>query len=142
MFGHDAQCPVQAADRDSIEGSFGWLSAQFGTSLLASPVLLPTSDYFPGPFSGELAEMRALVAGIAEAMEMDISRLAFVRFPGERAAPTSNNHTGFGFASGDGLNSCPGYQGGVFGGGGDQSRIALGKTLAKPDGTNIIIAVI
>lgn len=112
MFGRVVQAPIQAVDREWVEESFAWFADQFGVSLLASPVLLPTSEYFPGPFTGEPAQMRALVTGVAAAMGVESSRLTVAPFPRDGGAVAEH-----------GLKGCIGYPGGSFRGGEERSLI-------------------
>jgi hypothetical protein len=38
-----------------------WLRGEFGVAPLNVPVILPTSEYFPPPFSGSDGDVRAVV---------------------------------------------------------------------------------
>ena len=76
MFARRIECPVEAADREWVEDAFAWLAGRAGVPPLAGTVFLPTSAYFPGPFSGEPEQVQALVVtiatrmGLAEASEL------------------------------------------------------------------------
>jgi hypothetical protein len=59
------KCPVIDRERTWIEDSLDWLRSQFGAGPLAAQVVLPTSKYFPPPFSGSDDEVRVLVAKVA-----------------------------------------------------------------------------
>jgi hypothetical protein len=45
-----------------------WLRGEFGVAPLNVPVILPTSEYFPPPFSGSDGEVRAVVRSVARYM--------------------------------------------------------------------------
>jgi hypothetical protein len=62
------RCPVKERERTWIEESIGWLRSEFGVAPLNVPVILPTSEYFPGPFSGSDADVRAVVRSVARYM--------------------------------------------------------------------------
>ena len=58
-------CPVDERERTWIQDNMAWLRAQFGDGPLAAPVILPTSEWFPPPFSGSEADVRAVVTRVA-----------------------------------------------------------------------------
>jgi hypothetical protein len=58
-------CPVDERERTWIHDSMAWLRAQFGDAPLTAPVILPTSDWFPPPYSGSEADVRAVVSRVA-----------------------------------------------------------------------------
>lgn len=122
MFGRDTRSPVAAADREWIEGSFAWLADRFGASLLASRVLLPTAEDFPGPFSGEVEQAQALVVGIASAMGLDLDT--------ERLTAAPFAHGALGSVAARGLTGCASYPGGAFSSGAKGRVIALDTALA------------
>jgi hypothetical protein len=62
------RCPVRERERTWIEESIEWLRGQFGVAPLNVPVILPTSEYFPGPFSGSDADVRTVVRSVARYM--------------------------------------------------------------------------
>jgi hypothetical protein len=119
MFGRRVQCPVEVADREWIEESFSWLAGRFGVSLLTNGVILPTSEYFPEPFSGEQKQLHALVTGVASAMGLaqsaQLTAVPLVR--------------GSGAGVERGLTGCVGYPGGAFRGGEGDGVIALDPAL-------------
>ena len=120
MFGRRVQCPVGAADREWVEDSFVWLAARLGVSPLSGAVVLPTSEYFPGPFSGDPEQMEGLVNGVAAAMRMGagewVTVVPFVRSSGATVQR--------------GLTGCAGYPGGAFRSGANGSVLALDPALA------------
>lgn len=120
MFGHHVQCPVDAADRKWIEDSFVWLTERFGISMLSNAVVLPTSEYFPGPFSGEPEQLTALVNGIAVKMGMG-------QEPCVTVVPLAHSR---GVVVQRGLTGCAGYPGGAFRGGEKGHVLALDQALA------------
>jgi hypothetical protein len=62
------RCPVKERERTWIEESIEWLRREFGVAPLNVPVILPTSEYFPPPFAGSDADVRALVRSVARYM--------------------------------------------------------------------------
>ncbi|MEV4612936.1 hypothetical protein AB0K43_10070 [Kitasatospora sp. NPDC049258] len=63
MFGA-ARCPVGPREQRWIEESTAWLLAEFGPEVLLRPPVLPTAEYFPGPFDGSVAQIGELVGRI------------------------------------------------------------------------------
>lgn len=59
------KCPIADRERDWIHERMAWLRGQFGDGPLSAPVILPTSEYFPPPYSGSDADIRAVVATVA-----------------------------------------------------------------------------
>ncbi len=59
------KCPVADRERDWIHESMAWFRDQFGDGPLSAPVILPTADYFPPPYTGSDDDVRRLVAVIA-----------------------------------------------------------------------------
>lgn len=62
------RCPVGERERTWIEERIEWLRGEFGVAPLNVPVILPTSEYFPPPFSGSDAEVRGVVRSVARYM--------------------------------------------------------------------------
>lgn len=62
------RCPVEERERAWIEESIEWLRGEFGVAPLNVPVILPTSEYFPPPFSGSDADVRGAVRSVARYM--------------------------------------------------------------------------
>jgi hypothetical protein len=62
------KCPVADRERDWIHESMTWFREQFGDGSLRAPVILPTRDYFPPPYTGSDEDVRRLVGVIAEFM--------------------------------------------------------------------------
>lgn len=61
-----AKCPVAADEQRWVDDTMSWFADRFGTSWLASPVVLPTDDFFPAAYTGTEADMRHAVAIICE----------------------------------------------------------------------------
>ncbi len=64
-------CPVGGREQEWIEESLRWLRAQFGDGPLNTPVILPTSEYFPPPYTGSDQDVRAAVRTVARYMGVD-----------------------------------------------------------------------
>lgn len=72
----DTKYPIDAEAKGWIERRMAWLVAQFGWDrLLNGTVVLPTEDYFPDPFDGSFAAVRALLDRVAEYMDVDATGL-------------------------------------------------------------------
>lgn len=65
------RCPVDDREREWIEESLRWLRAQFGDGPLSTPVILPTSEYFPPPYTGSDEDVRAAVRTVAGYLGVD-----------------------------------------------------------------------
>ncbi|HEY6276233.1 MAG TPA: hypothetical protein VIX86_07860 [Streptosporangiaceae bacterium] len=63
LFGHE--CPVEDRERDWIQDNLEWFRGQFGDGPLSAPVILPTSEYFPPPYSGSDEDVRGAVRRVA-----------------------------------------------------------------------------
>ncbi|WP_330182911.1 hypothetical protein OHB26_04150 [Nocardia sp. NBC_01503] len=68
-------CPVGALERLWVEEMMGWCAAQFGPRTLRAPVVLPTADFFPDPYSGTKPQVRALVDTVGGYMGVGADRL-------------------------------------------------------------------
>lgn len=79
------RCPVPDQVRDWIDTQLAWCVAEFGEPALRAPVLLPSADFFPRPFTGGRAEALRVVDGMCRHMgiERDLVR---VEYDGEDAA--------------------------------------------------------
>jgi len=66
------RCPVQERERTWIEESIEWLRGQFGVAPLNVPVIVPTSEYFPPPFSGTDGDVQAVVRSVARYMGVQV----------------------------------------------------------------------
>lgn len=66
------KCPVQAEDKAWIEDCMLWLIEEFGADRLRdTPVILPTSEFFPDQFSGDEDDLPALLNRVCGYMEVD-----------------------------------------------------------------------
>jgi hypothetical protein len=70
-----AECPVGEDDREWIDNTLRWLRENLGAEGLTGPVIVPTDEFFPGPYAGTRAEQRALVQRIAGWMRVDSARI-------------------------------------------------------------------
>lgn len=68
-------CPVGELERLWVEEMLSWCAAQFGPRTLRTPVVLPTSEWFPDPYSGTEPQVRALVDSVGEFMGVHGDRL-------------------------------------------------------------------
>jgi len=73
MLGH--RCPVGPAEQAWIQESMRWFTAQFGDGPLTRPVVLPTREFFPPPFSGSDEDVRAAVRRVAGYMGADVTAI-------------------------------------------------------------------
>ena len=81
------RCPVEVEDKVWIEESMLWLIEEFGGDTLRNcTVVLPTDDFFPDPFSGEEADVRALVDRVCGYMGVRAERVELRFFTDEEAA--------------------------------------------------------
>lgn len=95
------RCPVSARERDWIAEHMDWLRSQFGAAPLQAPVILPTSEFFPPPFTGSGMDIGKLVAGVAEYMGTQVGDIK-VEFSDDldhdrdlmRAVPVETHSTG------------------------------------------------
>ena len=110
------RCPVKERERTWIEESIEWLRGEFGVSPLNVPVIVPTSEYFPPPFTGSDAEVRAVVRSVARYMgvqadvdvqfseDFDDAENLMRLFPGETGTFRSSGAVGaYTHADADGL---------------------------------------
>jgi hypothetical protein len=68
-------CPVEERERVWIQDSMDWFRGQFGDDPLQRPVVLPTSEFFPPPFSGSDADVRAAVHRVCGYMGLGPERI-------------------------------------------------------------------
>jgi hypothetical protein len=62
------KCPVSPKARTWIETSADWLCGQFGEAAMHGEVLLPTSVFPPGPYNGDEADLRRVLAIVCSRM--------------------------------------------------------------------------
>jgi hypothetical protein len=103
---------VQERERTWIEESIAWLRGEFGVAPLNVPVILPTSEYFPPPFTGSDGDVRAVVRSVARYMgvqadidvqisdELDHAESLLRLFPGGTGTFRSSGAAGA-YADGD-----------------------------------------
>ena len=75
-------CPVSVHEQAWIERSMDWFTGQFGYEPVRRATIEPTSDFFPGTYSGSDADVQALVRRICGFMRVDPDAIA-VQFLGE-----------------------------------------------------------
>ncbi len=68
-------CPVGEIERLWVEEMLSWCAAQFGPRTLRTPVILPTSDFFPDAYSGTEPEVRSLVERVSGYMGVRRDRI-------------------------------------------------------------------
>ncbi|WP_188304758.1 hypothetical protein [Streptomyces sp. CBMA123] len=81
------KCPVGPAERVWIEESMAWLAAEFGREVLDRAPVLPTAEFFPGPYEGSEEDIRRVIARLCGYLEVAPERLTVEIEPddGERA---------------------------------------------------------
>ena len=81
------KCPVEAEDKAWIEDSMLWLTEEFGADKLRNtPVILPTSEFFPDQFSGDEDDLPALLNRVCGYMEVDPGQVELKLFTDTRVA--------------------------------------------------------
>jgi hypothetical protein len=120
MFGRKVQCPVESDGRAQVEEAFVRLTQVLAVPIGSGSVILPTSEFFPGPFAAEPEQMQALVDYVGATMRWGdgghVTAVPFARKGGGAVAR--------------GLTGCVGYSGGAFRGGAEASVVALDQALA------------
>ncbi|MFD8705030.1 hypothetical protein ACFV1W_20810 [Kitasatospora sp. NPDC059648] len=69
------KCPVGPEERAWIEESMAWLAAEFGRGVLDRAPVLPTAEYFPGPYRGSEEDIRGVIAQICGYLGVAPNRL-------------------------------------------------------------------
>ncbi len=69
------KCPVSLEERVWIEESVAWFGTEFGRDVLNRNPVLPTAEYFPGPYAGSDEDIRSLVAQLCGYLEVAPDRL-------------------------------------------------------------------
>lgn len=70
-----ARCPVSPDERAWIERSMRWFVGEFGSTPLNREVVLPTDDFFPGPYQGTEGEVRTVMDRVCIYMGVDPDRV-------------------------------------------------------------------
>lgn len=74
-------CPVDAAAKAWIEQRLAWLGEEFGLRIFVErPVILPTHEFFPDPYDGSEASIRALLDRVCGYMHVDPLRVEMELF--------------------------------------------------------------
>ncbi len=70
MFLFTTKCPVSPEEKAWIDESMRWLIKEFGADRLRdAPVILPTEEFFPDPYSGDEEDVRLLVDRVCSYMK-------------------------------------------------------------------------
>jgi tetratricopeptide (TPR) repeat protein len=76
MFGwFKIKSPLTAKQRSWINQRFDWLRAQFGDDRLQSPIVTPTDEFFPDPYSGTQEDAAALFSQVCQYMDVNRTRI-------------------------------------------------------------------
>ena len=68
-----------------------WLAAQFGAaSLLETPMVLPTPEFFPEPFSGCEEDVRPMLVRVCQFLRTDPGRVDLSYFDGDQVQKTED----------------------------------------------------
>ncbi|MFE3225228.1 hypothetical protein [Nocardia sp. NPDC059228] len=81
------RCPVGEVERLWVEEMLSWCATQFGTRTLRTPVILPTSDYFPDTYSGAESQVLAVVERVVRYMGVGRDRIVVELDPAGAAPP-------------------------------------------------------
>ncbi len=91
----EPRCPVDAESKGWIEGRMAWLVDQFGWDrLLDAPVVLPTEEFFPGPYHGSEEDARRLLDRVAVYMDADPAHVDLQLYSGREPAGLNINVEG------------------------------------------------
>ncbi|BCB76287.1 hypothetical protein GCM10022251_25090 [Phytohabitans flavus] len=85
------ECPVRPVEQDWIERSMDWFVAEFGTAVLAGPIVLPTDDYFPGAYVGSRADVERVMGLLCGHMGVDPERVELEHFSDEDRTELSSH---------------------------------------------------
>lgn len=101
------ECPINAEDKEWIEGNFQWLIDEFGEQTWRNmKMILPTDEFFPDRFSGDVFSLKKMVQRICGYMSVDYARIELELFTDERRnAPHPLAHL-----ESDGKGACGLYQ--------------------------------
>lgn len=84
MFGwFKLKSPLTTDQRRWLETRFDWLRTEFGLDRLNAPIVTPTDEFFPDPYSGTCEDASVLFDRVCQYMAVDRSRidLQFYRSP-------------------------------------------------------------
>ena len=65
------RCPVGHREQTWIEESMSWFRTTFGAGTLSRAVVLPTPEFFPGPYSGTAADIPEMVRRVCQHTGVD-----------------------------------------------------------------------
>jgi hypothetical protein len=77
-----AECPVAPREQQWIERSMTWFHDEFGPGYLRRPIVLPTSEFFPGPHDGSTEAIRSVLAQVCRYADVDPAELT-IEFYGD-----------------------------------------------------------
>ncbi|MFD8756010.1 hypothetical protein ACFV0O_34295 [Kitasatospora sp. NPDC059577] len=69
------KCPVGPDERVRVEESMAWLAAEFGRDVLCRAPVLPTAEFFPGPYRGSDEDIRSVITRICGYLDVAPDRL-------------------------------------------------------------------
>lgn len=88
MFGwfkSKVDCPVDSVKREFLEAGWEVLEAAFGFERVRkSPLILPTEEYFPDPYSGTEDDVEAILNRVCQYMDVDPRRVKLAYFSDQR----------------------------------------------------------
>jgi hypothetical protein len=71
-----ARCPVRPQEQVWIEESMDWLVREFGEPALHGQLILPTDDFFPGEYRGDVDDLRRVVEFVRRRMGVEATTFA------------------------------------------------------------------
>jgi hypothetical protein len=88
MFGWFSKaCPVDAPSRAWIESRWRWLTDQFGgDTMLDTPTILPTKEFFPDPYDASEAAGRTTLNRVCGYMGADPEKIELQYYSNNRHA--------------------------------------------------------
>ncbi len=65
-------CPIDAETRQWLDQRWAWLEGEFGVKCLrARQVILPRPEFFPDPYHGDEADVRAMLDRVCGYMDLE-----------------------------------------------------------------------
>ena len=71
MLWRTRRCPVDEKGRAWIDEQFAWLTAEFGEAALRAPVVLPTVEFFPRPYTPDRAGVLDILQRVCHHVGVD-----------------------------------------------------------------------
>jgi hypothetical protein len=75
------KCPVEPKERLWIEESMAWLALEFGGEVVKRAPILPTAEFFPGPYAGSDEDIRRIVTQLCGYLDVVPNRLTIETEP-------------------------------------------------------------